>query len=93
MKKYLRQRVDRLDVKGLVLASTVTIEMDLCSTQREYERAFASAWKQVPAGVLVYCWFREVSDDEFSAMAQGLLLMPKNVIGIYRELQPLAATA
>lgn len=82
MKKYLRQRVDRLDAKGLAPAMTVTIEMDLCSTQTAYQRVFDRAWKQVPAGALVYCWMRPLSDPEFIALAEGRLVQP-HVTGIF----------
>lgn len=82
MKKYLRTRVGRLDAKGFANATAVTIEMDLCATPAHYELAFNRAWKKVPAGSVVYCWMRPLSDHEYIAMAEGRLVNP-HVMGIY----------
>lgn len=86
MKKYLLTRVGRLDAKGLATAKDVLIEMDLCATPALYELAFNRAWKKVPAGALVYCWMRPLSDHEYIAMVEGRLV-PPHVMGIYLKPQ------
>jgi hypothetical protein len=87
MKKYLRTRLDKLDARGYATLSAVLIELDLCATQATYERAFHKAWKKVPAGSVVYCWMRPLSDPDFTAMVEGRLVQP-HVTGIF--LKPLS---
>jgi len=77
VKKLLRRRLDHLDAKGTATLSHVVIELDLCSTHADYERAFAKAWARVPAGMVVSCWMRPLSDLEFIAMAEGRLVEPR----------------
>jgi hypothetical protein len=80
MRQRLRTRLDRLD--GRAQAPAVTIEMGLCDTEADYERAFAEAWAKVPPGSTVYCFLRDLSELEYLALVEGRQAMPSGVEGV-----------
>ncbi len=83
-RRRLLAQLDRLD--GRSQGTAVMIELGLCASKADYERAFATAWSQVPDGAVVSCWLRGLTAHEYEEMVAGRLIQPR-VEGIY--LKPL----
>ncbi len=81
--KSLARRLDQLTEASQ--CNKVTIEMGLCDTQAAYERAFAEAWAQAPAGAVVSCFMGDGDDPEeqWDGFMTGRYLMPHNIVGFY----------
>lgn len=81
--KSLARRLDQL--ADASQCREVTIEMGLCDTQTAYERAFAEAWAQVPAGAVVSCFMSEgdAPDEQWEGFVTGRSFMPHNIVGFY----------
>ncbi|MDP1948718.1 MAG: hypothetical protein Q8L77_14595 [Nitrospirota bacterium] len=81
--KCLERRIDQL--ADASQCREVTIELGRCDTQAAYERAFAEAWMQVPAGAVVSCFMGDGDDpdEQWEGFMTGRSLMPHNIIGFY----------
>lgn len=65
-RRTLARRLDGLDGGGGLVY--VRLEIRTCRTQQEQDRAFAQAWKRVPAGAVVWC-VPELTEAEYLAAA------------------------
>lgn len=63
--KSLARRIEQLDGTDAPTSGEVWISLliERCSSQEEYDRCFQQGWKQVPAGAAVFC-FPNLSDEE-----------------------------
>lgn len=92
----LLRRFDQLGSTGVPKLGEVWISLVIehCSSQEEYDRCFEQAWKQVPAGAAVFC-FPEPNEeelcDEIRRYKEGLPPLINHRYGIY--LKELAAGA
>jgi hypothetical protein len=80
MRRRLRARLDGFDQWSQ--GTAVTIEMGLCASQEEYERAFRTAWSQVPDGAVVFCFLHDISPTEYHDLVEGRLVQPQ-VMGVF----------
>lgn len=65
----LKRRIEQLDGTGTPTSGEVWISLVIedCSSQEEYDRCFEQGWTQVPAGAAVFC-FPNLNDEEFGVM-------------------------
>lgn len=92
-RKSLARRLDQLDGTGTPTSGEVWISLVIedCSSQEEYDRCFEQGWTQVPAGAAVFC-FPNLSDEEFGVMIkrynEGLPPLIDYRYGIYLKAVP-----
>lgn len=81
--KSLERRLDQLAEASQCRG--VSIELGRCDTQAAYERAFAEAWMQVPAGAVVSCFMGDGDDpdEQWDGFMTGRYLMPQSIVGFY----------
>lgn len=86
--KSLARRIEQLDGTGAPTSGEVWISLVIenCSSQEEYDRCFEQGWKQVPQGAAVF-YFPAQSDeewcDELRRFKEGLPPLIDYRCGIY----------
>lgn len=94
--KSLARRIEQLDGTGTPTSGEVWISLQIehCSSQEEYDRCFEQGWKQIPPGAAVFC-FRELNDEawvaEITRFKEGLPPLIDYRCGIYLKALPAGA--
>lgn len=84
----LMRRIEQLDGTGALTSGEVWISLQIehCSSQEEYDRCFEQGWKQIPPGAAVFC-FQELNDEEWCAeltrFIEGLPPLMDHRCGVY----------